>query len=427
MASVTKDPNGRHRITFTLNGKRPSLRIGRTTPSQADAIKLRVEALLAARDSGVIPPDTAAWLASLSDKAHQRLARLGLVSARPKAANVTLAGLLDRYFGTLDVKSGTRTTYAQARRSLEARFGVTKSIAAITTLDADEWRQALLDEGLADATVSKRVKVARAAFRRAVRWGMIPANPFEGVKAGAMTNTDRQRFITREQAEAVLAACPDAEWRLLFALSRFGGLRCPSETLSLTWADVDWDRGRIRVPSPKTARQGKSERVIPLFPELRPLLLDAFEQAAPGAEHVITRYRSTSANLRTQLNRIIRRAGLAPWPRPFHNLRASAQTELAARFPGHVVCGWLGNSEAVAQAHYLQIRESDFAAALAESPAQKAAQNPTRAAAPTSPNKPHASNRKPQKQRKEPLVAAPCASSPSAGMTPWGFEPQFPG
>ena len=36
------------------------------------------------------------------------------------------------------------------------------------------------------------------------------------------------------------------------ALSRYGGLRCPSEHLALKWSDVDWDKSRIRVPSPKT-------------------------------------------------------------------------------------------------------------------------------------------------------------------------------
>lgn len=34
--------------------------------------------------------------------------------------------------------------------------------------------------------------------------------------------------------------CPDAERRLVFALSRYGGLRCPSEHLILTWNETDW-------------------------------------------------------------------------------------------------------------------------------------------------------------------------------------------
>ena len=70
--------------------------------------------------------------------------------------------------------------------------------------------------------------------------------------------------------------------------------------------------------------------------------------------------RFRAINLRTQLHRIIRRSGLTPWPRTFHNLRARRQTELAAVFPLHVVCAWIGNKRAVAAEHYLQVTDTDF-------------------------------------------------------------------
>ena len=181
----------------------------------------------------------------------------------------------------------------------------------------------------------------------------------------ALANRERDHFISREDAEAVLEKCPDAEWRLLFALSRYGGLRCPFEHLCLRWADVDWQRGRIRVHSPKTEHhQGGESRLVPLFPELRPFLQEAWEQAETGADWIITRYRSADKNLRTQLIRIIRRAGLEPWPKLFHNLRATRQTELEESFPSHVVCAWIGDSEKVARKHYLQVTEGHFAKAV---------------------------------------------------------------
>jgi integrase len=65
--------------------------------------------------------------------------------------------------------------------------------------------------------------------------------------------------------QALPQAAPDAEWRLLIAPSRCGGMRCPSEHLSLRWQDVDWERTRFRVDSPKTG-----QRWVPIFPELRP-------------------------------------------------------------------------------------------------------------------------------------------------------------
>ena len=89
-------------------------------------------------------------------------------------------------------------------------------------------------------------------------------------------------------------------------------------------------------------------------------------QADEGTEYVITRYRDANANLRTQLQRIIRKAGLTPWPRLFHNLRATRQTELAECFPAHVVCAWIGNTERVAQNHYLQVTDAHFVKAVSE-------------------------------------------------------------
>lgn len=121
----------------------------------------------------------------------------------------------------------------------------------------------------------------------------------------------------------------------------------------------------MTVNSPKTEHnEGGESRIVPIFPELRPFLTEAFERAEPGNEYVITRYRAKNANLRTQFERIIKRAGAEPWPKLFQNLRASRETELTAEYPLHVVCQWIGNSPAVAHAHYLQVTEADFQRAV---------------------------------------------------------------
>ena len=70
--------------------------------------------------------------------------------------------------------------------------------------------------------------------------------------------------------------------------------------------------------------------------------------------------------------KIIRRAGLKPWPKLFQNLRSTRQTELAEKHPLHVVCAWLGNKAAVAAEHYLQVTDADFSKAASEGPASAA-------------------------------------------------------
>jgi hypothetical protein len=101
--------------------------------------------------------------------------------------------------------------------------------------------------------------------------------------------------------------------------------------------------------------------------------MEVFKLAELGTEHVITRYREWNRNLRTQFSRIMRQAGLQPWPRLFHNLRATRHTELAEQFPAHVACAWIGNTERVAQDHYLQATDDHWKRAIGQA-AQKAAQ-----------------------------------------------------
>ena len=181
-------------------------------------------------------------------------------------------------------------------------------------------------------------------------------------------NKAREYFVSLEDAVKVLEACPDHEWRLIFSLARFGGLRTPSESLSLRWNDVDWERCRLLVHSPKTEHhEGKETRWITLFPELREHLEVAFDCAPEGTEFVITRYRDGNQNLRTHMLRIIKRAGLKAWPKLFQNLRSTRETELAEIYPLHVVTAWLGNSQLIAAKYYLQVTDAHF---------DKAAQQP---------------------------------------------------
>ena len=99
---------------------------------------------------------------------------------------------------------------------------------------------------------------------------------------------NRERFITTDETAKLLDACPNHHWKAIVALARCGGIRCPSEVLSLTLAGIDWEAGRIVVQSPKTEHHpGKDYRMIPLFPELRPILADAFNLAQEGAVYVV--------------------------------------------------------------------------------------------------------------------------------------------
>ena len=165
---------------------------------------------------------------------------------------------------------------------------------------------------------------------------------------------------------------------------------------------------------------------MPLFPELRPhlqavldeLLADFDPKANRLSEQpVISRYRDTNANLRTQMLRIIKRAGCTAWPKLFQNLRSTRETELAERFPMHVVCEWIGNSQAVAAKHYLQTTDEHYAAATEAS--EGYLQNPMQSAAEPTRNE--------SSVDKGPApIAANYGGLPilaTSGIHPRGFEP----
>jgi integrase len=260
-------------------------------------------------------------------------------------------------------------------RDLKAFFPKTKRIADITPADALDFKAHLVERKLAAATIAKRIEHTRMFFGDALQREIVSRNVFAGVKTSAPVDLSVRKFVDRETTARILAAC-DPVWQTIIALARFGGLRTPSETLSLRWSDIDFAAQTMTVTSCKTAHCGKEKRTVPLFPELRVILDEAWELAPAGAEYVVdVRYRGEAfrngewkaVNLRTQFQRILDRAGIEHWPKLFHALRSSRETELAAEHPVHVAAAWLGNSPAIAAKHYLLIRPSDH---------DKAVQNP---------------------------------------------------
>lgn len=407
MAAIGNDPNGRKRILFfDTERKRKTIHLGKVTKYQAATVKLRIELLVGAKIKGVsVDDDTSRWVSSIGDQLHAKLAKHGLVAPRVKAQGAALAVFLDDCIAKQsDKKRSTIVCLTQCRNDLVEYFGADRALADVTEGDAEDWRQWLRQKRIAhpgrrksptarasqaskrdrnkpkqppkrlqENTIRRRCGRARQLFAAAVRHRLIARNPFADLKGvSVLANKSRDYFVTRDEADAVLKACPDKQWELLFALSRYGGLRCPSEHLGLRWSDIDWTASRIVVRSPKTEHhEGKEHRVIPLFPELRPYLEavrdellndpDFDPKATPMSKlPIITRYRDVNANLRTQLLRIIANAGISPWPKLFQNLRASRATELAAEYPGHVAAAWLGHSTTVALKHYWQVTEADY-------------------------------------------------------------------
>ena len=194
-------------------------------------------------------------------------------------------------------------------------------------------------------------------LNEAVERELINSNPFRKLTSTAIA-AERKRYVTPEETERILVACSDVNWRAMVALARLAGLRCPSETHTLTWADVDWNRARLNVRSVKTERHEKHRRrLVPIVPLLMSVLQDTFDVSPEGEPRVVALSRN---NLHRTLGAIVKRAEVGAFDRPYQVLRQSCETEWAQEFPQHAVSAWLGHSEGVSRKHYLMVPDELF-------------------------------------------------------------------
>ena len=366
MAAVVKRPGGHKWISFWgPDGRRYTLRLGKCSLATANTVRVHVEHLQAAKMASTAAPlETQQWLTAIDDKLHDRIVRVHLTTPRRAAAGklITVHQLADQYLASRRADKVAENTLQEMNSfglNLKEYFPASKQVATVTAHDAAEFvRWMRGTKSYAQATWAKRVKLAKQFFKSAIRRGVITANPFEDQKAPAQVNRERIHFVPREDVQRLIDAAPDDQWRAVIALARYGGLRCPSEVIDLKWEAINWVAGRFTVAAHKS-----DQRIVPLFPELRPYLEESFELAPEGARFVIHRRRGENTNFRAGLLKIAERAGVVMWVKPFQNMRASRETELLRSHPIHVAASWIGNSPQVALQHYLMVTEDDMRAA----------------------------------------------------------------
>lgn len=351
MASMYREDGGfTIRFADPNNGERKKIRLGDVTKKQAQGVKWRVEQLSSAKLTGHTPDDEILkWLETIPDLLHDRISAAGL--ARPRQSG-KLGPWLAKYMEErTDLKPESRRKLQQTVAKLVEHFGAETSLRSVTPEGASEWRAKMQKAGLSEATLKIHAGNAKTLAAAAKERRLTSENPFLHLPSGP-TPSKNERYITPEEAQAIIDACPDRRFRLIFALARYAGLRIRSEGFALTWRDIDWGGSKMRVKSPKTERHaGHEERWVPITPKLLPILREAYENAEEGAERVVP-IKWTGMIPERMLAAVIA-AGVKPWPKLFQALRASCEKEWAMRWPQYAVSSWLGHSMSVSGRHYL--------------------------------------------------------------------------
>jgi len=351
MASITSLPDGKKRVQFVAPGRnRKTIHLGKVDKRYAESVRVRVEAILGAQlRSEPIDRETSEWLGSIDDWLHGKLAAVGLTKGRQCR---TLGEWMEMFMESrAGLKPESKRKLEQTRTKLESFFGKDRLLQQISAEDASRWRAGLGKAGLSEAAVKTHTGNAKTMFKELVHREVLMRSPFAHLKGG-VTPTKNSRYVTPEEIEAVIAAAPDAEWRLLIGLARYAGLRTPSETSLLTWDDIDWEAGLMRVRSPKTERHaGHEQRTVPIVPRLMELLEERRAQCDAGDDQLVTI--QSAGGRRRKMVAMIEAAGVEPWDDTWQCLRRSREVEwMNDGIAPYLVCKWLGHTLSVSARHY---------------------------------------------------------------------------
>jgi integrase len=149
-------------------------------------------------------------------------------------------------------------------------------LADVARPDLQDLADRLLADGLSASTVQVTLLPLRAILGRAVDRGELAVNPCAGLKLPAVRGR-RERYASPEEAEALVAAAPEAD-RAIWATAMYAGLRL-GELRALRVDDVDLAAGVIRVERGWDPVEGEIElkshagrRRVPIAAALRDYL-----------------------------------------------------------------------------------------------------------------------------------------------------------
>lgn len=180
----------------------------------------------------------------------------GVAVIGPQAGAVTLAAWWDECSPSWhDLRPATRARYAEAWRCQIAPHLGNLTLAKLSTAKVQRWVNALVESGLAPATVRKAFNLLRRIMRDAVTHRHVAAMPCDGIRLPRMVHVERS-YLEPRQVRALADAMPD-EYRALVWVGATGGLR-PGELLGLRWRDVDTLHGVIHVRRGDTGPETKT-------------------------------------------------------------------------------------------------------------------------------------------------------------------------
>jgi integrase len=213
-------------------------------------------------------------------------------------------------------------------------------------------------EEVSDVKVNIDFRTLRAAFSLAVRWGLIPENPFKKCRQLRIPFR-RPVYLTPDEYQKVVSSI-DKEWFrdiVRFAVSTMMRL---GEIVNLKWSSVDFERQLIYVENSADYRtKTRKQRILPMDSWTLELLrskerISDFVFTFPDARRLQVGYVSS------RFKKYVRKAAIRP-DIHFHSLRHTGATWLVQNaVPIYTVQQILGHSTIQMTQVYSHLEAADL-------------------------------------------------------------------
>lgn len=226
-----------------------------------------------------------------------------------KVPPYTFNELAALYLEWAQVNHGGFASTRSRVKHFREEFG-TMLLSAITPMVVDGYvtRRAAVRK---PATVNRETQILHHMFQKAIEWGKAIENPVQHQKP-LRANNRRIRYLSLEEMEHLLDVADEALHPIVIAALHTGFRR--GELFHLTWQDVDFKQGIIRVVNAKNGER----RELPMTDTLQDTLRQ-IPRRVDSAYVFPGKTRQGIVDIRKRFNRALREAGINGFV--FHDLR----------------------------------------------------------------------------------------------------------
>jgi integrase len=204
---------------------------------------------------------------------------------RDKSRGLTLFGWIDKFLQVKESKKSLNKDKFSAER-IKVFFG-DRALDSVLTSDIEVYKQTRLKQLNRfkrlpqKSTINRGLAFLRSILLLAVRDGILDKAPF--VELFEENNT-RSKIISPEEFGSLLLASPKHLQEIMFCLWDTGMRE--AEALELTWSQVDFKAGFIRLAAEDTKTE--TRRIVPISPRLKVLLQAILKRERAGKLSTLT-------------------------------------------------------------------------------------------------------------------------------------------